>query len=159
MRPPKYPLEPLVELRDKKVDEAVGNLAARARERDAAKLRRDAVEQKREAHESAAEQVRAAEAKALARGELRVLDLGHADAWESRVAAEQQTLASDVENAHAEEERARAAEEAARGDLASRSADAHVVAEDRTRWRDALRRRADSKEEEASSEARRPSKS
>lgn len=159
MRPPKYPLEPLAEVRDKKVDEAAGNLATTARERDAAKRRRLATEQKREAHASAAERVRTAEANALERGALRALDLAHADAWESRVAAEREKLASDVEHARADEERAHVAEEGARCELVSRTAEAHVVTKDRARWQDALRKRAESKEEEASSEARRPSKS
>jgi hypothetical protein len=158
MRPPKYPLEPLAELRDNRVDEAVGDLAVATRERDAAERSRLAAEQRRHAHAAAAQRVRGAEAEALARGELNAAHLAHADAWEARITAEREALASDACRARAEEATARAGEERALGELASREAEAQVVAKDRARWDGAQRRRVEARDEEASSEAWRPTK-
>ena len=158
MRPPKYPLEPLAELRDNRVDEAVADLAVATRERGAAERSRLASEQKRQAHAAAAERVRCAEAEALARGELRAAHLAHAGAWEDRITAEREALASEVCRARGEEAAARAGEERALGELASREAEAQVVAKDRARWEGAQRRRLEARDEEASSEAWRPSK-
>jgi hypothetical protein len=159
MRPPKYPLEPLAELRDKKVDEAALDLAVATRARAAAQRKKLASEQKCEAHGAAAAHVRGAESLALARGELRVADLAHAEAWEARIAAERDALVSDVDRACAEEAGARVREKRALDDVASRKAEAQLVTKDRARWQEVLRKRADAKDEEASSEAWRPPKS
>jgi hypothetical protein len=159
MRPPKYPLEPLADLRDKKVGEASLELAKAVCTRDAAQRKKLTSERNRDAHGEAAARVRSAEAEALARGELRVADLAQADAWEGRVAAERQALASDLVRASAEEAGARVAQERAFDEVASRKAEAQLVAKDRARWQEVLRKRVDAKEEEASAEAWRPSKS
>jgi hypothetical protein len=156
MRPPKYPLEPLVELRDKRVDEAASDLAVAARDRDAAERKRLASEQRRTAHAAAAERVRGAEAEALARGDLNVAHLAHADAWEARIALEREALTSDVERARAETASACVAEARALEDVVSRKTEAQVVAKDRARWGEVERRRAEARDEEASSEAWRP---
>jgi hypothetical protein len=153
MRPPKYPLEPLAELRDKRVDLALDDLAAATRGRDAAERERLASEQGCRAHAAAAERLRDAEESALARGELRVADLANAGAWEIRVASEHQALASEVDRARVAEAGARVGEERAQGEVASRKADAQVVAKDRARWRSRQAGREEAKEEEASTEA------
>ncbi len=159
MRPPKYPLEPLAELRDRKVDEAVGALAEATRERDAAERQRFASEGDRRAHVAAAERVRCAEAQALAEGGLQAADLAQAAAWEARMATEREAIASAVERAREEEAAARAGEATALHAVALRKAEAGVVAKDRARWEDARRKRAEARDEEASCEAWRPAKS
>jgi hypothetical protein len=155
---PRYPLEPLVELRDHQVDRAAAGLAGAISKREDAEQGRRAAEAARAAHDAAASQVRDAESEALDRGELRAEDLAGADAWEARVATESAAMASAVERARTTEERARDGERTARGDLAARRADADVVGKDRARWVDEQRRRADAKEEEAASEIWRPGK-
>jgi hypothetical protein len=158
MRHPKYPLEPLSALRDKKVDEAVGVLATATGEHESSNRKRLQSETRRDAHGAAAERVRSAEEKALERGELCAADLAHADAWEHRISEERHALSSEVDRVRVEEAGARAAQERACADLASRKADAQLVAKDRARWQEAIRKREESAEEEAASEAWRPSK-
>jgi hypothetical protein len=153
MRPPRYPLEPLAQLRQDQVEAAVRGLAAAVAGRDAAERVRSGAEQRRQAHQAAAAHVRDAEGEALARGELRAADLARAGAWEVRVASERDALASDLERAAGAEARARAVEEKARGEVAERKAGAEVVAADQTRWREALRKKGEAKEEEAAEEA------
>jgi hypothetical protein len=156
MRRRRYPLEPLAELRDRRVDQAVHELAASIAGRDEAERSRRAAEESRSSHNSAAQRARVAEADALARGELRVSDLARADAWELRVAAERAALTAEVDRARGAEHRAREGEHAARGEVASRQADAEVIEKDRARWADAQRRQSDARDEEAASEAWRP---
>jgi len=153
MRPPRYPLEPLAKLREEQADAAVRGLAVAVAGRDAAERDRRTAEQRREAHEASATRVREAEQQALARGELRVGDLARAGAWETRVAAEGQTMASAVQHARGVETRARDVEQAAQGEVATRKAGAEVVGADRARWQDALRKKAEAREEEAAEEA------
>jgi hypothetical protein len=156
MRPKRYPLEPLAEVRADQADAAVRGLAVAIAGRDAAERDRREAERRREAHEAAAARVRDAEQEALGRGELRVGDLARAGAWETRVTSEGQTIASAVERAHGAESRARQVEQTAQGDVASRKADVEVVAADRARWDASLRKKAEAREEEAAEEAFRP---
>lgn len=158
MRPPKYPLEPLALLREKRVDHAVGVLAEAIRGRDAAERSRLAADRKRQEHAAAAERVRSEESKALDGGRLRAADLAHAAAWEARISTEREAIASAVERARAEEVGARAGEARSLDEVASRKADARVVANDRARWDDAQRKQFEAREEEALSEAWGPSK-
>jgi hypothetical protein len=159
MRPPKYPLESLADLRDKRVERALGDLSAAVTERDAAERGRLASEEECRAHAEAAGRIRGAEREALGRGELRAADLAHAGAWEARMASERQELSSAADRARAHEESARAGEDRARGEVMSRRAEAQTIAKDRARWRSAQQKGAAEKEEEALSEAWRPSKS
>jgi hypothetical protein len=156
MRPPKYALTPLFELRESKVREASRELAKRAEARVLAEGGRRAAEERRDAHSVIVEQVRKAEGTALDRGELRAADLARADAWELRVAAERAAIEAEVKRARTTEARAREGEHSARGDLIAGRADADVVANDRARWNEGMRKRADTKEEEAASETWRP---
>jgi hypothetical protein len=153
MRPPRYALEPVAKLRDAKVDEAACSLAAAVTEREAAERACRAAEARREAHEAAAARARAVEREALDRGELCVGDLARADGWEVRVAAQGSALTADVERAGAAESRAREAEQQAQRQVAERRADAEVIARDRARWEDGVRRRIEAKEEEEAAEA------
>lgn len=153
MRRPRYALEPLAKLRDGKVDEATRGLAAAVTERGAAERARRSAEARRDAHDAAADAVRAGEREALERGELRAGDLALADGWEARVATERAALADAVQRAGSAEAKARDAERQAQRGVAERKADAQVVAKDRARWEDEQRRRGEAKEEEEAAEA------
>jgi len=156
MRPPKYALEPLARLRDRKVDEAAGALAGAVGEREAAEAERTRADRARAGHEHAIRGARAAEQQALERGELTVADLVRADAWEIRVAAERAAHDASLTRARQVEARAQAKERGAREQVASRRADAKVVASDRARWQEEQRKRAEARDEEAAAEGRRP---
>ncbi|HEY8042420.1 MAG TPA: hypothetical protein VIF15_21610 [Polyangiaceae bacterium] len=156
MRPPKYALEPLARLRQHGVDEAVRGLATAVARRDEAERRRRGAEQRRELHESATALVREDEREALARGELRAADLARADAWERRASAEGTAMAAECDRARTSEATALEQEQRARTQVATREADAQVVARDRARWDEGLRKRTEAREEEAMAEAYRP---
>jgi hypothetical protein len=156
MRPPKYALEPLARVREKKVDEAVHGLAVAIAQVGDAEGERCATEARQRAHERTSERVRSDEAAALARGELRALDLAWAGAWGLGAAAEHKAIAAEVRLAREHETQAREGERQARDRVAATRADAEVVARDRARWNERLRRRAEAGEEEAASEAWRP---
>ncbi len=156
MRRPRYPLEPLVELREQKVEEAAVGLAGAVHRRERAEQERKAAESARAAHDAASLRVRQGEGEALSRGELRAGDLASADAWEARVTAERATMSTAVDRARATEDNARATEHAARGEVAARQADAKAVARGRARWADEQRKQSEAKEEEAASETWRP---
>lgn len=153
---PKYPLEPLAELREKKAEAAALELAEAVRKREAAAGTLRVAELRREGHAQAVAALRKSEQGALGRGELRARDLARADAWGIRVAAERQSLAGAVDHARASEATARGKERDAQGTVAARRADAQVVSGHRARWNDDARRRLEAREEEASSEAWRP---
>ena len=156
MRPPKYALEPLAQLRDRKVDEAARALAGAVGEREAAEVERARAEQARAGHERAVRGACADEQQALERGELTAADLARADAWQIRVAAERASHDASLARARDVEGRARAKEQGAREQVASRRADAEVVANDRARWQEEQRKRAEARDEEAAAEGRRP---
>jgi hypothetical protein len=153
---PKYPLEPLAELREKKVEAAALELAQAVRRREAAARTLLAAELRRDAQARAVAGLRQSEHGALGRGELRARDLARADAWGIRVAVERQSLVGAVDHARAVEATACGQEREAQGNVAARRADAQVVAGHRARWDDDARRRLEAREEEASSEAWRP---
>jgi hypothetical protein len=153
MRPPKYPLEPLARLRAQKVDEAARVLAGAVTTRETAERVRLGAEQRRASQEEEAKGVRDVEAEELLRGDLRVADLARAGAWEVRVASEQEKLALALTRAREEEGKAREGEKEARESVAAKRADAEVVEKDAARWREGVRKRAETKEEDAASEA------
>jgi hypothetical protein len=153
MRRPQYPLEPLANVRERQVDDAVRGLASAVSQREAAVSRARAVERAAESHEAAVDGVKRAEREAFGRGELTAADLAHAHAWESRMEAERAALAVEQERARAAETAASEAEDRSREELARRRADADVVAKDRARWETVQRKRDDAKEEEAMAEA------
>jgi hypothetical protein len=156
MRPPRYALEPLVEVRKQKVDEAVRDLAAAVRGRETAEGHRVAAQARRDTHEADAARARGAEQEALERGELQVADLARADGWEVRIAAERTALLEEVERAHAAESRARETEQRAKTEVGGRQADADVVEKDRARWRAAYLKEAEARDEDEAAEAYRP---
>ena len=156
MRGPRYPLEPLIALREEAVDAAVRGLARAVRERELAEQRREGAERAHDLHAQTSETARASENTALERGELRASDLAAARAWEARVAAESDALKGQVRGATGAESSARDAERGAGEAVATRQADAQVVEKHRERWADGLQKRAAAKEEEEAAEARRP---
>lgn len=156
MRRLQYPLEPLADVRERQVDDAVRGLAAAVTQREAAARRARAVEQAAASQAASADAVKRVEREALGRGELTAADLARAHAWELRAEAERAALAAEHERARAAERAASDAEDRSREELARRRADADVVAKDRARWETAQRKRADAREEEAMAEAFRP---
>ena len=156
MRSPKYPLAPLVLLREKEVDQAANELASRVKASEAAENARQASERRRDLYDESAAQVRAAEGEALERGVLRAADLARADAWGARAALESRALATEVVRERANEQQARRNEVESRARLAGRQAAAQVVAKDRARWTEGQSHEAEARDEEASSEGWRP---
>jgi flagellar biosynthesis chaperone FliJ len=153
---PRYPLEPLADLREKKADEATAALGEARRRQEAAARSVRAAEVRSEGHARDAAERRKAELAALARGELHARDLARADAWGVRIAAERAALETAVDSAQRTETRAAEGVEAARDEAAARHTDAKLVEVHRQRWEDENRRRAEAREEEASADAWRP---
>jgi hypothetical protein len=149
----KYPLDPLLELRERQVDDAARELAKAAAAREKAESAKRAAEAARETAEERAARAREEEREALARGELRAGDLMRAQAWEVGVADEQKRLAQQVATAEQTETKARVEESGARGALATRQADAEVVEKDKDRFVTNERKKQLAKEEEAAEEA------
>jgi hypothetical protein len=156
MSGPKYPLEPLVKLRERQVEGATEKLAKAVEERERAECARLAAEEARVRAEAAARALRDAERDALEKGELRAGDLHRAQAWEIGVKGEEERLAQKVASAEREATRASEQEEGARKNLAAREADAEVVEKDKARFDARNQQRELAKEEEAAAEAWRP---
>jgi hypothetical protein len=152
----KYPLEPLVRVRATQTDEAERRLALAVRARELAERRLRAAEAERETARAAAQRLRDAERQALEHGELSARDLMRADAWEVRAKEELLELERQLAQASARETEARTNEVQAKRAVAERSAEERVVAEDRVRWADRERKKAEAKEEEEGGEAWRP---
>ena len=149
----KYPLDPLLDLRERQVDEAARDLAKAVDARQKAEIAKRAAEAARETAEERAAKAREAEREALERGELRAADLMRAQAWEIGVAKEHAELAKQVAAAAQGEEKARDQENGARGALATRQADAEVVEKDKDRFVAKEQKKQLAKEEEQAEEA------
>jgi hypothetical protein len=148
----KYPLEPLVKLRQRQVDDATEKLARAIAEREAAEKQRQAAEASRARADEAASEVRQGERDALERGALRAGDLQRAQAWEIGVSEQRKRLTQQVSAATQDEARAHDEEDGARIELATREADAEVTDKDKARF-DAKSVQLDlAKEEEAAAE-------
>jgi len=149
----KYPLDPLVRVREARVDGATRAVAAATRKAEDARAARIAAEASRARAAEAARAARESEREVLESGGLTAADLARADAWETRVQGEDQRLFGAVSRAAEAEAAAIAEEAAARAALAGDKADADVVAKDRAAWLDVARRRAEAAEEEDAAEA------
>jgi hypothetical protein len=152
----KVPLEALGKVRDAAVDRAASEMADAVRERERKTREAADAERARVEAESRATAVRAAEALAIERGELRATDLARAYAWESRATEELEALGRAEGDAHDALSTARSDEERAREALAAREADARVVERYQDRWKANEKRALDVREEEAVGEAWRP---
>ncbi len=151
--PPKYPLEPLLEHRERLVEDAEAALARAVSAREAAERAEAAAVAARDVAVAHASQVRAAEAARVERGEARAADLAQAGDWERAEAARMVELGRRVEDARTQLRGAREAEARARTDLAAKKADHDVVVKDQAKFTDARRRAAESREEEEAAEA------
>ena len=149
---PKYPLTPVREDRDRKVDAATAELGGSVRAREVADAEKRAAERRREEAEARVAAVRHDEAERLARGELRVADLARGQAWEHGARAEIAVLAQAVERADGRLEATRDTEGVARAALAQKKADLDVIAKDQARFDDEARRAREAADEEAADE-------
>jgi hypothetical protein len=156
MRGRKYPLEPLEKLRQERVDGATRALADAVKDKTKAEARRARVEEERRRGEDEARRTRDHERDALERGDLSAADLMRAAAWEVRARAEAEEHARRVAGAEAADAAAQASLETARFDLAQRKSDADVMAKDRRKWRDRVKKDEEKAEEAAAEEAWRP---
>lgn len=152
MPSPKYPLRPLLDHRERKVDAATVELGGAIRGRESADRAREAAEVVRRDAEERAARVKAEEAARLARGELRAADLAREHTWEIGARGEIQQLARKVETAEQQAARARAEEVGAREALTTSITDRDVVAKDEARFVDREKKRALAVEEEAAEE-------
>ncbi|HWL87577.1 MAG TPA: hypothetical protein VNO21_17355 [Polyangiaceae bacterium] len=148
-----YPLEALLNLRNRRVKDAAVELASTVREREGAAERRQALEAVRARAAAEAARAREAERETLEKGELRVADLQRGQAWEKVVQGEQRALDEKVEQAAIAEQGAADDEARVRGQLSERKADADVVDRDRSRYLERARKRIVAVEEESASEA------
>jgi hypothetical protein len=156
MPPKKYPLDPLVRLRQDKVDASTRELAASIQAREGAERARLAAEAERARLAEEARQARAKEERALGRGELSVADLQRQGAWEARTQWEDQARATEVAAATERETAAREGEGRARSRVSTAEAEAKVVTEHRGRWVAEGQRAADATAEEEAADAWRP---
>jgi hypothetical protein len=150
---PKYPLEPLLEHRERKVVDATAELGRSISAREAAERARELAEARRRDAEERAAHVKAAESGRLARGELRAVDLARADSWEidARAGIGQLTRAVDAADQGVRE--AAGLEAKARGQLAERLVERDIVAKDEVRFAAKETKRVVAAEEEAADEA------
>ncbi len=156
MRSPRYPLEPLAQLRDRKVDEAARVYATSVGARETAEDAKRAAEARCRRHEEDTAGVRDAERTALVRGDLCAGDLARAESWAAHRATQQRSLRAAVERAVTKQQGALNAERTAQAQTALRQAEARVMAKDRARWDHARHREIEGREEEALDEACRP---
>jgi hypothetical protein len=156
MRSSKYPLEAVVRLREQQVDLAAGELGRSTRALEGAQRTRAAAERAVEKHRESAAGLRGAEHEALARGELRAIDLATGEAWGLRVASEERTLIGLSDAARDKENQAEVSDREAKARLATRKVDADGVHKHRARFDEAQRKSAEVRDEEASFEAWRP---
>jgi hypothetical protein len=148
-----YPLEALLNLRERRVKDTTVELSSAVREKESATERRQALEAIRARAAAEAARLREAEREALEQGGLRVADLMQREAWERQVASEQQALAAKVEQAALAEQAAADDEARVRADLLEHKAEADVVDKDRSRYLERARKRIVAIEEESASEA------
>jgi hypothetical protein len=153
MRPPKYPLSVLAQVRGRTLEEAVRRLSRAVKARIAAASVLEEAEALRREHQRAAAHADEGERAALARGELTAADLARAGAWARRVEAERANLDAGVTRAASAEAEAAGAESEAQALLTLRRADANAVDRDRARWEAHEKYAAEAKAEEAAAES------
>ncbi len=146
----------LVALRDSQVDRALERLAAAIEARVSAERALALCEERCAEHDASVAGVTAAEAEALARGELGAADLARADAWKIRATAERDALCARRDRALETCRTAIESEAAAREAAIVCRGDARLVHDDRRRWNDRVRSAVEVAEDEARSEAWRP---
>lgn len=153
MAVPKYPLDPLLRLRESAVDGAAKELAASVRAHEAAAGRRAQAERDLARERAEQARVRAAERAELERGGLVAADLARAADWERAAHAVEENLVREEASRLDEQRAAAAKEDAERANLAQRRADADVIDKDKARHGARVRASQLSKEQEAAEEA------
>ncbi len=156
MRTSKYPLLPLLQLRERQVDQAAHGLAEAVGVRAAAEVRLRAAEAAEVDARCAAQTVREDEREALNSGALSAADLARTHAWEARVAQERENLEKQTRGSEASAVAAQSRENAARVDVAQRQAAAQVIGSDQEKWRSARDHAAEAHEEDDAADAWRP---
>lgn len=138
-RSPKYPLQPLLEHRGRKVDAATAELGAAVRARETAEIAAEEAVAAERATVAATVETRDLEATRLAEGELRAVDLARGDAWQRAAEEQRLELARATAVAAAATAVARTEEDAARRGVAAATADRDVVEKDRARFDNSVR--------------------
>jgi hypothetical protein len=152
----KYPLDPLLKVREAEVDKASRALGKAVREREGAERRKRVADEEERRAKEGARAIEEAERAKLDKGELKVADLARADAWGVADAARQEGLAHARRMADDALVAARTSERAAQGETATRKADAQVIEQDRANWSNRERRAAEARAEEEAAEVWRP---
>jgi hypothetical protein len=152
-KPPKYPLQPLLEHRARQVDDATVELGDAVLAREAAEAGKARAEVEELEARTRADAIRGKEAERLSRGELRAGDLARQEAWEVGARGEAAVLAEATARADSKARESRDAEERARAALAGKKAERDVVAKDRARFDERRKREDEKAEEEAAEEA------
>jgi hypothetical protein len=155
---PKYPLQPLLDHRERAVDDRTAELGGAVRTRENADERKAQAAASQHAAESEAAATRVREQELLADGALSVADLARGQAWEIGAQARIADLARATATAEAAADAAAQAEVAARGQLAQAMADRDVVAKDESRFKERLVKKQVAAEEEQAEEAYRGDK-
>lgn len=132
--PSKYPLQPLLEHRERAVEDRTAELGGAIGAREAAERQRARAEALQDAAQRETAEVRAAEASLLEQGTLQVGDLARGHAWEVGAQARLDTLARAMATATATVVSACDEEHAARGALAGAMADRDVVQKDAAKF-------------------------
>ena len=153
MPSPKYPLQPLLEHRERQVEDATAELATKLRARESADVARARAEEERRVAEEHAERVRGEERARLDRGELRAADLARVAEWQVGAEAEIGQLARVAVAAEDAARAAQTAESGARTQLGQKVAERDAVAKDEQRFADRMKKKVLSAEEEAAEEA------
>jgi hypothetical protein len=152
-RNPKYPLEKLLEHRERRVEARSSSLGEAVRARASADAAQERATVAKDEEERRAARIREDESARLSRGELRALDLARQAAWERGEAEVLAALGIAEARAAAGAASARADEAEARAALGREKADREVIVKDAARFAAHVRRIEDGREEEAADEA------
>jgi hypothetical protein len=149
----KYPLEPLRQVRDDKLDRAQRALAHANGKLGEARTELERREREQVATEEAAQRIRAAETDRLERGELSASDLMRAAAWSVGAGLQKQAKMEQVQAARAATISAEEAALARRSAMENAQAEKELVERNRHRWMQAENTKALLAEEQAAEEA------
>lgn len=158
MPSPKYPLQPLLEHRERAAHDRTAELGGAVGERQRAEAALARAVSTQRAAEEAVATVREAEGELLVQGALTAGDLARGQAWEIGAQAtlhELETVAARADEKAAE---AKAGESEARQALAKAMADRDVVRKDEARFGQRLAKKLAAAEEEQADEAYRGKK-
>lgn len=130
----RYPLEPLLEQREERVDERARHLAERANQKSRAEMTRANAERERHAHEHETRRIAKMEARRVDEGTASPEDLRRFHAWRLAQAIQAEALEARERAAREQEREAREQEAKARRELADARAQAKVIEKHRDRF-------------------------